>query len=133
MLDDAPPPTKRLKLQKKPYSGSNKENHNPDYIPMGKKEDVRKRKVPVRKPTQPHISDLNAYVLLEVIDYLSLEDLCNLAETSRRMRQLARLSFQFRTSHADIRLTNASDMVLLGRLWGNFGDMIASVNISIRH
>ena len=74
MLDDAPPPTKRLKLQKKPYSGDwNKENQNPDYIPMGRKEDVRKRKVPVRKSTEPNLLHLNAYVLLDVFDYLSLE------------------------------------------------------------
>lgn len=74
MLDDAPPPTKRLKIQRKPFSGCwNKENQNPDYIPMARKEDYRKRKVPVRKPTEPNLLHLNAYVLLDVLDYLSLE------------------------------------------------------------
>lgn len=73
MLDDAPPPAKRMKLQKKPYSHANKENHDPNRIQTVKQNDVRKRKVPIRKPTVSHILDLNAYVLLEVFDYLPLQ------------------------------------------------------------
>lgn len=71
MLDE--PPAKRMKLQKRQYSHPNKENHNPDYIWTDRKLNVRKRKVPTRKPTVPNILDLNSYVLLEVFDYLSLQ------------------------------------------------------------
>lgn len=76
MLDNSPPPTKRMKLQKKPYSHPNKENHDPNSIPMGGKikgQDTRKRKVPIRRPIERNLVDLDDYAMLQVLDYLSLE------------------------------------------------------------
>lgn len=61
-----------------------------------------------------------------------ISDLCSLAETSVRMQQLARLSFEFRANNADIRMNNPIDLILLTRLVNNFSSVITSLAISTR-
>lgn len=71
------PPIKRMKLQsvKRPYlnhSDENKENLDPRHAQPNATQEVRKRKVPVRRSPQ-RLNDLNTYVLLNVFDYLNYD------------------------------------------------------------
>lgn len=71
MLDDAPPPTKRMRLQtgtKSQPSVIQKENTCPNPKP-----DDRKRKIPAKRSAPSNVIDLNADVLLEVFDFLSIQ------------------------------------------------------------
>lgn len=74
MLDDYSPPVKRLKLQPNNRLSrdlnNNKENIDPKCVVTCQHEVVRKRKIPVRRPMQPNLLDLNTDVLLEIVDYL---------------------------------------------------------------
>lgn len=82
MFDDDAPPTKRLKLYipKKRRSNmrfANKENTRPIPVKMiSPNQDVRKRKVPQRRVVS-NLSDLNSHIIIEVLDYLSIEGKAN--------------------------------------------------------
>lgn len=74
MLDDYAPPVKRLKLQSENRCSrdlnNNKENIDPKFAITCQQSDSRKRKIPVRRPVQKELLDLNTDILLEIIDYL---------------------------------------------------------------
>ncbi|XP_031624733.1 uncharacterized protein LOC116341669 [Contarinia nasturtii] len=120
------PPNKRMKLQsvKRSHSDdSNKENQDPEHIP--------KRKVAKRRSVLNFI-DLNTYVLLNVLDYLDYEDLCNLATTSHQMRSVARKSFSLRANNGinfPLRQPHSNGTTLI-RVLETFGDLITSISIS---
>lgn len=69
---------------------------------------------------------------MDIFFFGIISDLCSMAETSVRMRQLARLSFEFRANNAEIRLNNPYDLVLLSRVLTNFSSVITSFTISTR-
>lgn len=73
MSDDWTPPVKRMRLHlpNKRDLNNNKENI-PIHDPSLSKPEIRRRKIPVRQPARRNLLDLDTHILLEMVDYLSV-------------------------------------------------------------
>lgn len=159
LVDDvAPPPSKRMKLHT-PQKSDSSFSEGFAYSEVDK-DDIprtRKRKIPSNKQRRSlNITDLDAHALFELFRYLSIEgtcffkkltlvdyfkmsflfislDLCNMAEISHHMCQIARTSFYWKCRNGiELPTTGYSgrpDFNLLTRVLRHFGDLLSSISI----
>lgn len=110
MAAAGPPPEKRMRynLRSVNQSSAPEEQAEPSRYMLRSKTNLdsvtydsielpRKRKVPFQRRNQrnlgKNLTDLNSDCLLKIIEYLNPMDLCNVAQTSKRFRDLAQYHF----------------------------------------
>lgn len=87
-------------------------------------------------PEEPkhQFEDLNDDCILHLLECMSLDSLCNMAEVSVRLKQLAQNTFRRKYRHVDMNLlANSGCKVTMQqsrRLFYNFGQLILSLHLS---
>lgn len=80
------------------------------------------------------LGTLNDNCILYVMDHLPLADLCNTAEVSKRLNELAQLSFRLKYRNLDMKLLATKDTKITTEqtrsLFRNFGALITSLHVS---
>lgn len=82
------------------------------------------------------IEDIDEDCLFIILDYLSLDDLCAMAETNKKYRSLTRLYFLLYRDELDIDVFTDDgkfDFDLAKRVFNIFGDLINALIISAQH
>lgn len=95
-------------------------------------EDIKQQNAPNGLPHE--FMNLNDHCILEILERLPLADLCSMAETCVRVKQLCELIFRLKYRHFNMELlardNNKIRIKQAQNLFSNFGHLIQSLNVS---
>lgn len=139
-----PPPTKAPKLLKpikkrakhSSKSSPKKEVFQPSFrrLPMVVLDDIGSDIQTLIQGLPSKLMAMNDHCILEIMERQSLKDLCAMAETSHRLKELAQYLFRLKYKNLNLnRMVNNDDRIEMKQarsLFANFGHLIESLQIS---